>query len=701
MQKNKIATVVLAGTLISQANVLTVSALENEKLTNESGYADSTNKVIEFQDENLRKGIMENLKISDSNELTEDKLKKIEKIDLSNRKIENLDGIEFLINLENINLSNNDIKDISKLGNLLRLTDVSLNNNKIEDASVLGELYKKQLDIYEKNDRKRILKLDLDNNRIFDISGLKNFTIEKMFIHIPSLSVSNQNININKYVNIIDKEFKIGNNLKNIKNKLIRPNNIENNGEYEDSDNKIIWRNLENKPKDLKYEFNEDQKLDDYGRKMTFSGSVNINLKYNNGSAPIINIDKKEIDVEKGSKFDIMSGVTATDKKGAVDSDGNLIDKDEKDEDITSKIICKNEKDFDINKVGKYELFYEVEDGWGNKAEESRIVNVIEHKIPSIPSNPFIPDKNSPTIEDITGENRFETALKISDMWSSSDNLILTNANSIVDSMTATPLAHLKNAPILLTKKTEIPKEVKNKINKLNVKTVYLIGGTNVLDENIEKELKDMNIKFVRISGKDRFETSMNIAKEIDKNKDISKISVVNGFDGLADSVSISSPSAINNTPILLTNNEGNINYAKEFIKSEEINRSYIIGGEKAISSDLDKNLKELSNNMEVSRISGKDRLETNIKVMETFYENKKLENLFVVKDGSRKTDDLVDALSVSSYAAKINSPIILVNENLNENQKEYLSSKKFNKITKIGGNGNENAFEQIKKLFK
>lgn len=210
-----------------------------------------------------------------------------------------------------------------------------------------------------------------------------------------------------------------------------------------------------------------------------------------------------------------------------------------------------------------------------------------------------------------------------------------------------------------------------------------------------------MNIKFVRISGKDRFETSMNIAKEIDKNKDISKISVVNGFDGLADSVSISSPSAINNTPILLTNNEGNINYAKEFIKSEEINRSYIIGGEKAISSDLDKNLKELSNNMEVSRISGKDRLETNIKVMETFYENKKLENLFVVKDGSRKTDDLVDALSVSSYAAKINSPIILVNENLNENQKEYLSSKKFNKITKIGGNGNENAFEQIKKLFK
>ena len=62
--------------------------------------------------------------------------------------------------------------------------------------------------------------------------------------------------------------------------------------------------------------------------------------------------------------------------------------------------------------------------------------------------------------ETIIGNDRHDTAVKISkDGWSSAETVILVNSGAIPDALTATPLAHAKNAPILLTGKDGLKKK--------------------------------------------------------------------------------------------------------------------------------------------------------------------------------------------------------------------------------------------------
>ncbi len=51
--------------------------------------------------------------------------------------------------------------------------------------------------------------------------------------------------------------------------------------------------------------------------------------------------------------------------------------------------------------------------------------------------------------------------------------------------------------------------------------------------------------------------------------------------------------------------------------------------------------------------MSGKDRNETNAKVIEKFYTDTNLSNLYVTKDGSKNENQLIDSLAVGVLAAK------------------------------------------------
>ncbi|MCC0784435.1 cell wall-binding repeat-containing protein [Clostridioides sp. ES-S-0108-01] len=294
----------------------------------------------------------------------------------------------------------------------------------------------------------------------------------------------------------------------------------------------------------------------------------------------------------------------------------------------------------------------------------------------------------------LTGSGRWETAIKISqDGWSKADSAILVNDNSIADALSSTPFAKLKNAPILLTQSNKLDARTKSELKRLGVKNVYLIGGKNTLDSNIENQLKSERINFERISGDNRYETSLRLAERLDEEKDIYKIVVVNGEKGLADAVSVGAAAAQDNMPIILSDSNEGTKIADKFIKEQNIKTSYIIGGVYSISNSIEQNLPNSK------RISGSNRNETNAKVIQEFYKSTELKNLYVTKDGMKKQGDLIDSLSVGVLAAKNNSPLILVGKKLDAIQKDVLNSKIFAKITKVGGNGNEDAYNELKDL--
>ena len=295
----------------------------------------------------------------------------------------------------------------------------------------------------------------------------------------------------------------------------------------------------------------------------------------------------------------------------------------------------------------------------------------------------------------IVGKNRYETAIEVSKKgWpNGATNAVLVNDTSIVDALSATPFAKAKDAPILLTKKDTLNEETKQQLKTLGVKNVYIIGGEGVVSKEVEEQLKSENINTDRIQGLNREATSIEIAKRLDEINPVKEVSVVNGYKGLADAVSIASISANKNMPIILSGMDKISTEATEFIDNNKINKSYIVGGDSVVSSDLENKLPN------ATRISGKNRKETNANVISTFFTAKEIDNLYIAKDGMQSENQLIDALSVGSLAAKTNSPVMIAGNDLDKSQIDLVNSKVFKTITQVGGNGNESAFDEIKDI--
>ena len=101
-------------------------------------------------------------------------------------------------------------------------------------------------------------------------------------------------------------------------------------------------------------------------------------------------------------------------------------------------------------------------------------------------------------IDKLAGDDRFETAAKISKATyvKSGDAraIILVGEEAIVDGLAAAPLAKQEDAPILLTKKDEIPAATMNEIkrateNEGKEAKIYLVGGENNISKEVEKQL--------------------------------------------------------------------------------------------------------------------------------------------------------------------------------------------------------------------
>ena len=283
------------------------------------------------------------------------------------------------------------------------------------------------------------------------------------------------------------------------------------------------------------------------------------------------------------------------------------------------------------------------------------------------------------------GNDRYETAVKVSESgWTSATNAVIINGDKgLVDALTATPYASLKNAPILVTEKDKLTTVTKNRLTRLGVKNVDIVGGEAVVSKAVENELKAMGLTVNRISGEDRYLTSVAVANEIKKLTTVTKIAVVNGATGLPDAVSVAAPAADNKMPILLSDpaNNNGISAAKSFISSNSISKSYVIGQTGAVSDSIMNTLPGVK-----TRLGGIDRHDTNAKVIKEFYTSTDLDNIYVAKSGYIKNnEELVDALAVGVLAAKNDDPVLIVGNSLGDTQKTLLKDKKFTKITQVG----------------
>ena len=291
----------------------------------------------------------------------------------------------------------------------------------------------------------------------------------------------------------------------------------------------------------------------------------------------------------------------------------------------------------------------------------------------------------------LAGQNRYDTAVKVSsDGWTESDTVFLVNGKAIADALTATPLARLKSAPILLTEKDQLNDLTSREINRLKAKNIVIIGGNNSISKDLEDKLVASGKQVQRISGDDRKDTSKKIAEEVLKIKKVDTISLVNGYKGLADAISFSPVAGEKTIPIILTDNKGLYSMPEDLKDPSRVSKSYIIGGFESVPRSVASNLSS------PERVSGINRSDTNAQIIEKFYPAGKLDYVFVSKNGQKNPDELIDGLAVGAYAAKVSSPIVLANGKLSDNQVKALEKKKITNITQVGLGPNSMAVTEL-----
>lgn len=263
--------------------------------------------------------------------------------------------------------------------------------------------------------------------------------------------------------------------------------------------------------------------------------------------------------------------------------------------------------------------------------------------------------------ERISGGNRYLTAINISRKIENKKAVILVNSKKFIDALPGTVLANSCEGVILLTRENNLDDNTKREIDLIKPEKVIILGGYSSVGKNIEDDLKGEGLQVQRIGGASRYETSVLIADEIEKNTEVSSYIVA---ANPADSVS-STALARNTMPIILIDDR---NIPSKLVNSSQ--NKIVVGGESSISGNTFNIIKASR------RISGSDRYRTSLNIAkETGYTST------IISNGRT----LIDALASGTLSFGHSSSIILTNnKNLDSGIREYLKNKE--RIFVVGG---------------
>ena len=149
------------------------------------------NEIINIPDNTLKEILNDSLGQPSSSDITKDQLESITSLDVNNKAIYNLEGLQYCKNLVSLRLHGCSIRDITPLSNLTKLKDLNLYDNQIRDISALSTLtnlenliltYNKIIDISALNNLNTLKTLSINYNEITSINALKNLTnLQELF----------------------------------------------------------------------------------------------------------------------------------------------------------------------------------------------------------------------------------------------------------------------------------------------------------------------------------------------------------------------------------------------------------------------------------------------------------------------------------------------------------------------------------------
>ena len=279
----------------------------------------------------------------------------------------------------------------------------------------------------------------------------------------------------------------------------------------------------------------------------------------------------------------------------------------------------------------------------------------------------------------IAGKDRIDTAIDISKkLYKKSKAVIIVRSDIFPDSMTASVLARLKDAPILLNPTGQLDSRVAAEIKRLGATEIIIVGGADSISARVRDELRayDSDNDVERIGGKDRYETSELVARKVISITGNKNTAVVASGQVFPDALTVGTFASRDGYPILLVKKDIVPSQIERVIKDLDIDKVYIAGGTDTISKRVEAKLPRV-----IERMAGRDRYETSVAIARSKFKDSK--EAFVASG-----QQFADALVISPVSGKYNLPTLLVSTNASSNQevKRYIQQSKINKLIAVGG---------------
>lgn len=265
-------------------------------------------------------------------------------------------------------------------------------------------------------------------------------------------------------------------------------------------------------------------------------------------------------------------------------------------------------------------------------------------------------------VQRVAGDTRYDTMSElISNVggWSASDKVILASGANYPDALSASALAGVHDAPIILTDPTELSSKAAATIKQLGPSTIYVVGGPSaVSDEVLQAANNICGSNTIRLYGSTRYETSLEILRQCNSSSDT--VIVATGAN-YADSLSISPFAYVTKSPIVLCDPNGGLTQeAIEAIRAGGFSRAILVGGNAAVPDVVISQLNNANIATDgIRHLSGATRYETSTQI--TAFEISET-GLFTADPlGFATGSNYADALAMGPCMGRINSPLLLV----------------------------------------
>ncbi|WP_299742769.1 cell wall-binding repeat-containing protein [uncultured Rossellomorea sp.] len=187
---------------------------------------------------------------------------------------------------------------------------------------------------------------------------------------------------------------------------------------------------------------------------------------------------------------------------------------------------------------------------------------------------------NGLDVRRIGGKTRYETAAKLAKELGYYDQAVIAYGGNFPDALSIAPFAASSGIPILLSPANALADETKEALK--NVTDTIIVGGKSAISDGVQKQLATKNP--VRISGKDRYETSVNIATQLEMPGDIITVATGQNF---ADALTGSVLASKYYEPIILVEKNKVPDAVRKYISENGTWYYTVLGGEGAVSQKV------------------------------------------------------------------------------------------------------------------